>query len=83
MSSINSISVDKLARLVGTPKCPALIDVRTEEDFAALPRFIPGAALRPHVSALEWAHDLPDRSAVVICQKGQKLSQGTAAWLRH
>ena len=43
MSSINTISSDKLARLIGTPKCPALIDVRTDEDFAADPRLIPGA----------------------------------------
>jgi rhodanese-related sulfurtransferase len=33
MSSINTISADKLARLIGTPKAPVLIDVRTEEDF--------------------------------------------------
>ena len=33
MSSINTISIDKLARLIGTPHCPALVDVRTEEDF--------------------------------------------------
>jgi hypothetical protein len=33
MSSINSISVEKLARLVGTPHCPVLVDVRTDEDF--------------------------------------------------
>ena len=28
MSSVNSIASEKLARLIGTPKCPALIDVR-------------------------------------------------------
>ena len=43
MSSHTSISPDKLARLVGTAKLPALIDVRTDEDFAADPRLIPGA----------------------------------------
>ena len=30
MSSFATISVDKLSRLIGTPGCPALIDVRTE-----------------------------------------------------
>ena len=31
----------------------------------------------------DWAHEFAGRSAVVICQKGAKLSQGVAAWLRH
>jgi hypothetical protein len=41
MSSLTTISIDKLHRLVGTPRCPAVVDVRTEEDFAADPRLIP------------------------------------------
>ena len=83
MSSINSISPDKLARLIGTPKCPGLIDVRVDEDFAADPRFIPGALRRPHTTVGDWAGEFAGRSAVVICEKGLKLSQGVAAWLRH
>ena len=31
MSSFNTISPEKLARLIGTPKCPLLIDVRTDD----------------------------------------------------
>ena len=83
MSSINVISPDKLARLIGTPHCPALIDARVDEDFDADPRFIPGALRRAHASVSEWAEAFAGRSAIVICQKGQKLSQGVAAWLRH
>ncbi len=83
MSSYTSISVDKLARLIGTATTPTLIDVRTDEDFAADPRIIPGALRRPHHTALDWAKDFAGRSAIVICQKGQKLSEGAAAWLRH
>ncbi|TIU26652.1 MAG: sulfurtransferase, partial [Mesorhizobium sp.] len=30
-----------------------------------------------------WAAEFSGAKAVVICQKGQKLSQGVAAWLRH
>jgi hypothetical protein len=30
-----------------------------------------------------WSEGLTDRNVVVVCQKGLKLSQGTAAWLRH
>src|SRR4051812_338825 len=35
MSSPTTISSDKLARLIGTANMPVLIDVRTDEDFAA------------------------------------------------
>jgi rhodanese-related sulfurtransferase len=83
MSSINTISIDKLSRLIGTAHCPALVDVRTEEDFAANPRLIPGAMRRSHADPSDWAPEFAGRSAVVICQKGAKLSQGVAAWLRH
>ena len=83
MSSINTISIDKLSRLIGTAHCPALIDVRTEEDFTANPRLIPGAMRRSHADPSDWAPEFAGHSAVVICQKGAKLSQGVAAWLRH
>jgi rhodanese-related sulfurtransferase len=83
MSSINNITSEKLARLIGTPKCPALVDVRTEDDFAAAPQLIPGALLRSHESAHEWVAEFRGRSTVVICQKGLKLSQGVAALLRE
>jgi rhodanese-related sulfurtransferase len=83
MSSINAIAVDQLARLVGTPKCPALIDVRTDEDFAANPKLIPGSVRRPAAAAAEWAAAPQGRSAVVICQHGGALSHGAAAWLRQ
>ena len=83
MSSINTISIEKLARLVGTPKSPVLVDVRTVEDFALDPRLVPGSVRRTHVNTSNWAGELSGRSAIVVCQKGQKLSQGVAAWLRH
>jgi rhodanese-related sulfurtransferase len=83
MSSFNTISADKLARLIGVSHRPALIDVRAKEDFAADPRFIPGVIRRPSESASSWALEFAGRSAVVICERGQKLSEGVAAWLRH
>jgi rhodanese-related sulfurtransferase len=82
MSSINSISSEKLARLIGTPKCPALIDVRADDDFATDPRLIPGATRRSPATADEWASEFRAQSAVVICPKGLALSQGVAALLR-
>lgn len=83
MSSYTSISPDKLSRLIGTAGAPTLIDVRLDEDFAADPRLIPGAMRRSHLDVHDWARELTGRSSVVICNKGQKLSEGTAAWLRH
>ena len=82
MSSINIISVEKLARLIGTPKCPDLVDVRTDEDFGRSPHLLPGAIRRPYTDVAGWAGGLRAGSAIVICQQGRKLSEGTAALLR-
>jgi rhodanese-related sulfurtransferase len=83
MSSYTSISSDKLSRLIGTANAPVLIDVRIDEDFAADPRLIPGASRRSHRNVSDWSPALYGCSVVVICHKGEKLSEGTAAWLRH
>jgi rhodanese-related sulfurtransferase len=83
MSSHTSISTEKLARLIGTAKTPVLIDVRTEKDFAADPRLIPGAVRRSHEASPDWGEEFSGRPAIVVCLRGQKLAEGTAAWLRH
>jgi rhodanese-related sulfurtransferase len=83
MPALNTISVDKLNRLIGTPKGPSLIDVRTDEDFSLSPSLIPGSLRRPHDQTSQWAGEFGGKPAVVVCQKGLKLSQGVAAWLRH
>lgn len=83
MPSINAISVDKLARLIGTPNSPAIIDVRTDEDFGAEPRLVPSSERRPHGDVASWAAEYAGRPVVVVCQKGLKLSHGVAAWLRQ
>src|SRR4051794_6838207 len=77
MSSYNSISSDKLVRLIGTANTPVLIDVRTDEHFAADPRLIPGALRRAHEDVASWADSLAGRSAIVICKFGGKLAEGT------
>ncbi|WP_061937416.1 sulfurtransferase/chromate resistance protein [Aureimonas sp. AU22] len=83
MASTITITHDKLARLVGTPKSPLVVDVRTDEDFTADPRILPAALRRGHADVAAWARDLTGRAAVVVCQTGTKLSHGVAAWLRH
>src|SRR3984957_20887640 len=82
MSSLNSISSEKLWRLIGVPHGPALIDVRAKEAFAADPRFIPGAVRRAHSTVSDWGLEFAGRSAIVICENGQGLSEGGAARLR-
>lgn len=83
MPAVNKISPEKLSRLIGTPKSPALIDVRTGEDFAAHPKLVPGSVRRPFAEVTAWAAEFSGKSAVVICDKGLKLSEGVAAWLRQ
>ena len=82
MSSINSISADKLIRLIGTPKCPTLVDVRSDEEFAADPRLVPCSVRRTHEATGDWPADFHGQSAIVICQDGLDLSAGVAALLR-
>jgi rhodanese-related sulfurtransferase len=82
MPSFLEITPDRLNRLIGTPNCPVLIDVRVDEDFDADPRLIPGSRRRPHAD-LGWIEHLDAESVIVICQRGKKLSHGVAAWLRH
>lgn len=83
MPAINAITPEKLARLIGLPHAPAIVDIRTDEDFAADPRLVPGAVRRCHGDVAAWAADHVGRNVAVVCQKGQKLSEGVAAWLRH
>lgn len=83
MSTFTTISSDKLARLIGTANAPALIDVRTDEDFAADRRLIPGSIKFGHDNVTDWGGAFAGRRAVVSCLRGEKLAQGTAAWLRQ
>ncbi|HUE79820.1 MAG TPA: sulfurtransferase/chromate resistance protein [Sphingomicrobium sp.] len=78
MPAINSISVDKLARLVGTPGCPAIIDVASSGEG-----LIPGSVRRSAETVADWAPELGCPSAIVACAKGESRSQGVAAWLRN
>jgi len=82
MSSIHSISPDKLARLIGTPKAPLIVDVRTEEDYAADPRLVPGS-IRRNAELANGTGEFAGRPLAIVCHKGAKLSQGYAAYLRN
>lgn len=82
MASYNEISPATLARLIGTPDCPRLIDVRIDEDFDDDPHLLPGAIRYPFNTIEDTVPELLGKKAVVYCQKGLKISQGAAALLR-
>ena len=83
MPAPNAISSDKLARLIGTPRAPLLLDVRSDADYQAYPRMIPGAIRADDQSLSGLVAQLGAPSNVVaICQAGHRRSQGAAAWLR-
>ncbi|BBK30509.1 hypothetical protein EDC65_2050 [Stella humosa] len=83
MAGPDFISATQLARLVGTPDAPVIVDVRTDEDHARDPRMLPAAIRRDFRTVDEWSGALAGRVVAVVCQRGLKLSQGAAAWLRH
>lgn len=82
MPSPNQITVKQLARLVGTPDSPVIIDLCIDEDFSVDPRLIPSAYRHPFTAVAELADSCRDKAVVLYCQKGKKISEGAAAILR-
>ena len=82
MPAINSITAEKLSRLIGLPTGPVVIDVREEDAFERDPRLIPGALRRDSAAFEGWAREFAGRSVVLACDKGGSLSHGLAARLR-
>ncbi|WP_299896887.1 sulfurtransferase/chromate resistance protein [uncultured Ruegeria sp.] len=82
MASPNSISPKQLLRLIGTPNAPVLFDVCLNDDFDEDPYLIPASVRHPVTDLQGLKCKISGRSAVIICQKGKKLSQGVVSWLR-
>ncbi len=85
MPSNIDISPAQLSRLIGLPDAPAIVDVRDDEDYAADPRLLPCTLKRDWDKTAQWIeawNPPPGTRAVVVCQKGLKLSEGVAALLR-
>ncbi|WP_347266432.1 sulfurtransferase/chromate resistance protein [Paracoccus sp. (in: a-proteobacteria)] len=86
MPAPDAISAEKLSKLIGTPRCPTILDHRSAALRAADPRLVPGA--RP----LEDAQTAPEAlerliatlagPVVTLCAEGHARSQGLAAILR-
>lgn len=83
MPSPTQITVAQLSRLIGLPGAPAIVDVRTLEEFTADSRLIPTARQQDALDAPGWAHHYRGKSVIVSCQRGSTPSQGAAAWLRQ
>lgn len=86
MAAPDAITVERLAKLIGTPKCPTILDNRRDPIRAEDPSMIPGARA---VTEAEMAPDAIDRlvnglsgAVVVACAEGHGRSQGLAALLR-
>ena len=83
MATPNAILTTQLARLIGTPDAPLILDVRINEELNADPRMLPASVGRNHIDVASWASSYAGRSVIVVCQRGLDQSQGAAAWLRH
>ena len=82
MPSPTEITVNQLARLIGTPDAPIVVDVCIDEDFKADPRLVPASIRHDFRDIAALAPKLAGNRVVVVCHKGKKLSQGSAAILR-
>ena len=77
MPAYNSISAEKLFRLIGTANCTAIIDVRPDAN-----ELLPASFRRPADGVAGWARTLAGQHAVVTCIHGLERSAGVAALLR-
>lgn len=82
MAPFASISVDKLARLVGTPQSPVVIDVRDAKALDAEPHILPGSLSCPWQQTGQWLPEIRGTAFVVTCAAGGAKSEGVAALLR-
>lgn len=71
-----TILAQDLIRLVGTERCPLIVDVRREAVFAAAPMRIAAALWRDHMLVDDWLPQLPAaRRIVVYCAHGHNVSE--------
>lgn len=72
------ISVDSLYAQLGLPAAPTILDVRSDAEFQANPRLVPGARRRDPRDIGQWAPTLPrSRAVAVYCSRGQHISLST------
>jgi rhodanese-related sulfurtransferase len=86
MPAPDAISAEKLVKLIGTPRCPTLLDNRREAVRAKDPRLLPGARALSDADMVPEALDRLiaglEGPVVTVCAEGHGRSQGLAALLR-
>ena len=78
MAASTQITTQHLSGLIGSPCGPAIIDVRSNEDYHADPRLIPGSLRRDSEKLARWAPEHEGKQVIVVCRRGEKLSKSTA-----
>jgi rhodanese-related sulfurtransferase len=81
--STTEITVSQLSRLIGLPDSPAIIDVRTDEEYVTDPRLIPGSRRRAAAAQTQWGGEYSGQRVVLVCGRGLHLSQGVGALMRQ
>ena len=75
MTTPNTLTAERLFRLIGRHDTPILIDVRSDADAAADRRLLPGSMRRSAETVSDWAPSLAGRSVVVLCAEGHARSE--------
>ncbi len=78
------ISAEDLSHLLAMAEPVRVFDVRRPPAIEPGSRFLPGSRWRNHVTALDWASDLPRDGLIVLnCMHGHNVSQIATAVLRE
>src|SRR5262245_27122752 len=83
MPAPTEITVPQLSRLIGLPGSPAVIDVRSGNEYRADRRLVPTTRRHSSQNVSGWCKQYAGRASVVVCQDGGTFSQTVAAALRH
>ncbi len=76
---ITTVSRESTYATLGLPDSPVIVDVRTETDYLALPRLIPGAMRGSPDQLGSWSRNLPGTRAVTVyCADGGAASSTAA-----
>jgi rhodanese-related sulfurtransferase len=81
--SFSGISPQTLCALIGSRRCPVIIDVRRASVFAAADTLLPTATWRDIDRIDSWIDEMPgDREIVVYCAHGHNVSHAATAALQ-
>jgi rhodanese-related sulfurtransferase len=77
--TMSELSCDSLYAQLGLPRSPLVVDVRSDDDYLARPRLIPGALRGDPERVDAWARSLPrTRSIAVYCKRGNEVGRSVA-----